>query len=86
MRWFPAAVLGTGILLTLLVVYYASRTIELRTRTQFETAALRVRNSLRERFEIYDAMLHGAAGFIAVDHTVELFGLCPDCGKAAARA
>ena len=26
------------------------------------------------------------AGFIAVDHTVELFGLCPDCGKAAARA
>lgn len=24
------------------------------------------------------------AGFTAVDHTVELFGLCPDCGKAAA--
>jgi Fur family ferric uptake transcriptional regulator len=23
-----------------------------------------------------------AAGFTAVDHTVELFGLCPSCGKS----
>src|SRR5690348_10755393 len=69
-KWFPAAVFFTGIVLTLSAVYYASRTIELRTRTQFETTALRVRNSIRERFEIYDAMLHGAAGFIAVEKQV----------------
>ena len=69
-KWFPAAVFFTGIELTLLAVYYASRTIQLRTRAQFETAALRVRNSIRERFEIYDAMLHGAAGFIAVEKQV----------------
>jgi signal transduction histidine kinase len=69
-KWFPAAVFFTGIVLTLLAVYYASRTIQLRTRAQFETAALRVRNSIRERFEIYDAMLHGAAGFIAVEKQV----------------
>ena len=69
-RWFPAAVFFTGIVLTLSAVYYASRTIELRTRTQFETTALRVRHSIRERFEIYDAMLHGAAGFIAVEKQV----------------
>jgi CHASE1-domain containing sensor protein/nitrogen-specific signal transduction histidine kinase len=70
LKWFPAAVLLTGIGLTLLAAYYASRTIQLRTRTQFETAALRARNSVRERFEIYDAVLHGAAGFIAVEKQV----------------
>jgi CHASE1-domain containing sensor protein/nitrogen-specific signal transduction histidine kinase len=69
-RWFPGAVFFTGIVLTLLAVYYASRTVQLRTRTQFETAALRARNSIRERFAIYDAMLHGAAGFIAVEKQV----------------
>ena len=69
-KWFPAAVFITGIVLTLLAAYYASRAIELRARTQFETAALRGRNSIRERFEIYDAMLHGAAGFIAVEKQV----------------
>jgi CHASE1-domain containing sensor protein/nitrogen-specific signal transduction histidine kinase len=69
-KWFPAAVFFTGIILTLLAAYYASRTIQLRTRTQFETAALRARNSIRERFEIYDAMLHGAAGFLAVEKQV----------------
>jgi Fur family ferric uptake transcriptional regulator len=25
------------------------------------------------------------AGFTAVDHTVELFGLCPDCGPSPER-
>jgi CHASE1-domain containing sensor protein len=69
-KWFPAAVFFTGIVLTLLAVYYASRTIQLRTRGQFEAAALRARNSIRERFAIYDAMLHGAAGFIAVEKQV----------------
>src|ERR1700748_119332 len=69
-KWFPPAVFFTGIVLTLLAGYYASRTIQLRTRTQSETAALRARNSIRERFEIYDAMLHGAAGFIAVEKQV----------------
>src|SRR6185503_2880092 len=54
----------------LLAAYYASRTIQLRAQTQFETAALRGRNSVRERFEIYDAMLHGAAGFISVEKQV----------------
>jgi len=69
-QWFPAAVFVTGIVLTLFAVYYASRTIQLRTHAQFETAAIRARNSIRERFEIYDAMLHGAAGFIAVEKQV----------------
>jgi len=69
-RWFPLAVLVTGIGLTLLAAYYASRTIQLRTRAQFETAALRARTSIRTRFEVYDALLHGAAGFIAVEGNV----------------
>lgn len=69
-KWFPAAVFFTGIALTLLAAYYASRTIQLRRQTQFETAALRARNGIRERFEVYDAMLHGAAGFIAVEKQV----------------
>ena len=69
-RWFPAAVFFTGIVLTLLAAYYASRTIQLRTRAQFETAALRTRTSIRARFEMYDALLHGTAGFIAVEKQV----------------
>jgi len=66
-RWFPGAVLLTGIGLTLLAAYYASRTIQLRTRAQFETAALRARTNIRTRFEVYNAVLHGAAGFVAVE-------------------
>jgi signal transduction histidine kinase len=69
-RWFPAAVFFTGIVLTLLAAYYASRMIQLRMRSQFETAALRARSSIRTRFQVYDAVLHGAAGFIAVEKTV----------------
>jgi signal transduction histidine kinase len=69
-RWFPAAVFFTGIVLTLLAAYYASRTIQLRMRAQFETAALRARATLRARFDVYDAMLHGAAGFIAVEKDI----------------
>jgi signal transduction histidine kinase len=69
-RWFPAAVFFTGIALTLLAAYYASRTIQLRLRAQFETAALRARTTIRSRFEIYDTLLHGAAGFVAVEKGV----------------
>src|SRR3982751_4397273 len=69
-RWFPAAVFFTGIALTLLATYYASRTIQLRMRAQFETAALRARSTLRARFDVYDAMLRGAAGFIAVEKDI----------------
>jgi signal transduction histidine kinase len=69
-RWFPAAVFFTGIALTLLAAYYASRTIQLRMHAQFETAALRARATIRTRFEVYNTMLHGAAGFIAVEKEV----------------
>ena len=69
-RWFPAAVFFTGIVLTLLAAYYASRTIQLRTRAQFETAALRARTSIRSRMQVYDAILHGATGFITVEKQV----------------
>ena len=69
-RWFPAAVFFTGIVLTLLAACYASRTIQLRMRAQFETAASRARATIRARFEVYETMLHGAAGFIAVEKEV----------------
>ncbi|HWC59201.1 MAG TPA: CHASE domain-containing protein [Verrucomicrobiae bacterium] len=69
-RWFPAAVFFTGIVLTLLAAYYASRTIQLRTRAQFETTALRVRTSIRARMQVYDTLLHGTAGFITVEKQV----------------
>jgi CHASE1-domain containing sensor protein len=69
-RWFPAAVLLTGLVLTLLAAYYASRTIQLRTRAQFETAALRTRATIRARLEVYGALLRGTAGFIAVEKEV----------------
>src|SRR5690348_5849053 len=69
-RWFPAAVFLTGIALTLIAAYYASRTIQLRLRAQFETATMRARATIRSQFDVYDAMLHGAAGFIAVEKDV----------------
>jgi signal transduction histidine kinase len=69
-RWFPAAVFFTGIALTLLAAYYASRTIQLRMGARFETAALQARTTIRARFDIYETMLHGAAGFIAVEKDV----------------
>ncbi len=37
---------------------------------EFETAAMRARASIRARFEVYDAVLHGTAGFIAVEKDV----------------
>lgn len=61
------AVLLTGLILTLLAAYYAARTIQLRTRVEFETAAMRARATIRARFDVYQALLHGVAGFVAVD-------------------
>jgi signal transduction histidine kinase len=69
-RWFPLAVLLTGLALTLLASYYASRTIQLRTRGQFESSALRARTTIRTRFEVYNTLLHGLAGFIGVEKEV----------------
>lgn len=69
-RWFPSAVLLTGLVLTLLATYYAARTIQLRERAQFETAALRTENTIRSRLDIYNALLRGAAGFMAVEKEV----------------
>jgi signal transduction histidine kinase len=60
----------TGLALTLLATYYASRTIQLRARAHFENATLQARATLRARFEVYDALLHGAAGFIAVEDQI----------------
>jgi len=69
-RWFPAAVLLTGIALTLLADYYAARTIQLRTRAQFERAVLSARASIRARFDVYETLLHGTAGFIAIENEI----------------
>lgn len=69
-RWFPVAVLLTGLMLTLLASYYATRTIQLRARAQFETAALRTRANIRSRLEIYNALLRSTAGFMAVEKEV----------------
>lgn len=69
-RWFPIAVLFTGLILTVAAAYYAARTIQLRSRAEFETAALRTRSTVRAQFEIYKALLRGTAGFIAVEKEV----------------
>ena len=69
-RWFPAAVLLTGLALTLLATYYAARTMQLRARTQFETTALHARDTIRARLAIYDSLLRGTAGFVAVEKEV----------------
>lgn len=69
-RWFPAAVLLTGLVLTLLATYYAARTIDLQARTQFETAASRAKTTIRYRLETYNALLRGMAGFVAVEKDV----------------
>src|SRR5437660_7707227 len=66
-RWSPRAVLLTGFVLTLLATYFASRTIQLRAHTQFDTAALRARATIRTRLEVYNALLRGTAGFMATD-------------------
>ncbi|HEY2084085.1 MAG TPA: CHASE domain-containing protein [Verrucomicrobiae bacterium] len=67
-RFFPWIVLSAGLALTLLAAYYASRTIQLRSRAQFETAVLRARATVRSRFEVYQALLHGTAGFITIEN------------------
>lgn len=69
-RWFPAAVLLTGLALTLLATYYAARTMQSRTRTQFETTALHARDTIRARLANYDSLLRGTAGFLAVEKEV----------------
>ncbi|HEX4263946.1 MAG TPA: CHASE domain-containing protein [Verrucomicrobiae bacterium] len=69
-RWFPAFVLLAGLSLTFLAAYYASRTIHLRSRAQFEATVLRARAGIRARFEVYEALLHGTAGFIAVENEI----------------
>lgn len=69
-RWFPIAVLLTGLVLTLLATYYAARTIQLRAHAQFETAAFRAKNTINSRLEIYNALLRGMAGFVAVEKEV----------------
>jgi signal transduction histidine kinase len=56
-----------GIGLTLLASYFAARSIQLRTRARFETSAMRACATIRARFEIYDALLHGTSGFIGVE-------------------
>ncbi len=69
-RWFPAAVLLTGLLLTLLACYYATRMIQLRAHSQFEKSAQRARSSIQTRMEVYDALLRGTAGFMQVEKEV----------------
>ena len=69
-RWFPPAVLLAGLALTLLATYYSARTMQLRTRAQFETTALHTRDNIRASFETYNSLLHGAAGFVAVEKEV----------------
>lgn len=69
-RWLPTAVLLTGLILTLLAAYYSARTIQLRSRAQFESAATRARGTLLARFEVFQALLHGTAGFIAVEKEI----------------
>src|SRR5215472_8278570 len=69
-RWFPAAVLLTGLALTLLATYYAARTTQFRARTQFETTALHARDTIRARLATYDSLLRGTAGFVAVEKGV----------------
>ena len=56
-----------GILLTLLAGYFASRSIQMRNHARFETAALRARTTIRTRFEVYNTLLHGVAGYMAVE-------------------
>src|SRR5437763_8532808 len=68
--WFPLAVLLTGLALTLLATYFASRTIQIRAHTQFDTAALRARATIRTRLEVYNALLRGTAGFMATEKNV----------------
>lgn len=68
--WFPCAVLISGVVLTLLAAYYAARSIQLRTRAQFETSALRARAAIRAHVEVFDAVLRGAGGFVAVEKEV----------------
>ena len=69
-RWFPPAVLLTGLALTLLATYYSARTMQLRARAQFETSALHTRDTIRASFETYNSLLRGTAGFVAVEKEV----------------
>src|SRR5215472_17195758 len=69
-RWFPPAVLLTGLLLTLLATYYAGRTIQLREHVQFETAVLRAKAAMNSQLQIYNDLLRGTAGFVAVEKDV----------------
>lgn len=69
-RWFPTAVLVTGLALTFLATYYAFRTIQLRTLAQFDSASLRARASIRAQFAVYNTLLRGTAGFITVENQI----------------
>jgi signal transduction histidine kinase len=69
-RCFPLVVLLGGLTLTLLAAYYASRAIQLRSRAQFEAAVMRARSDIRVRFEVYETLLHGTAGFISVENEI----------------
>jgi signal transduction histidine kinase len=57
----------TGFALTLLAAYYASRTIQLRSMAQFQSAALRARATIHTHFEVYNTLLRSTAGFIAIE-------------------
>lgn len=69
-RWFPVTVLLTGLMLTLLATYYAGRSIQLRAGAQFETATLRARATIRSRLAVYNELLRGMAGFVAVEKDI----------------
>ncbi|HYG24196.1 MAG TPA: CHASE domain-containing protein [Verrucomicrobiae bacterium] len=68
--WFPLGVLLAGLTLTIFATYFASRTVHLRNRAEFDSAAQRAQAEIGRSLETYIALMRGVAGLFASESNI----------------
>ena len=69
--WIPNLVLLTSVLLTVASTYYVAAEAEAKDGIRFESAVGKVRDSIRRRLEIYQALLRGGRGLIIGSRAID---------------